>query len=66
VTMSALAGATTVQTIEFWPDGSVHANLSNTNPWTNIGSTGVTITLTRKGVNKTITVNGLGKIIATR
>jgi hypothetical protein len=66
VTMSAVSGTTNVQTVEFWADGSVHANLNNTNPWTNIGGAGVTITLTRKGVTKTITVNGLGKILAQR
>src|SRR5262249_19815275 len=68
VTMSAATVGTNiaVKTLEFWADGSVHANLGATNPWTNIGGSGVTITLTRKGVNKTITVNGLGKILADR
>jgi len=53
------------QTLEFWPDGSVHANTGG-NPWPNIGSPGVTITLSRKGKTKNITVNGLGKILMDR
>lgn len=64
-----LASGTTVaaqQTLEFWPDGSVHANLAAGNPWPNVGSPGVMITLFRKGKTKSITVNGLGKIIMDR
>lgn len=53
---------TASQTLEFWPDGSVHAANGATNPWPSIGSAGVTITVTRKGVSKNIVVNGLGKI----
>jgi Tfp pilus assembly protein FimT len=49
-------------TLEFWPDGSVHASNGATNPWPNIGGAGKTITLARKGVTKNIVVNGLGKI----
>jgi hypothetical protein len=55
------------QTLEFWPDGSVHANIGGgANPWPNIGTAGVTITLSRKGKTKNIKVNGLGKIIMDR
>jgi len=50
------------KTLEFWADGSVHADAGTGNPWPNVGSTGVTIVLTRKGKSKTILVNGLGKI----
>jgi Tfp pilus assembly protein FimT len=50
------------KTLEFWADGSVHADGGTGNPWPNIGTTGVTIVLTRKGKSKTIVVNGLGKI----
>jgi Tfp pilus assembly protein FimT len=50
------------KTLEFWADGSVHADGGTGNPWPNIGTTGVTIALTRKGRTKTIVVNGLGKI----
>jgi prepilin-type N-terminal cleavage/methylation domain-containing protein len=55
------------QTLEFWPDGTVH------NPGTgggvagaSVGNPGVTITLTRKLIDKNITVNGLGKIFMDR
>jgi len=55
------------KTLEFWADGSVHADLNGgANPWPNIGTTGVTITLTRKGKTKNIKVNGLGKILMDR
>jgi Tfp pilus assembly protein FimT len=54
------------KTLEFWPDGSVHADSGAGNPWPNIGTTGVTITLSRKGKDKNITVNGLGKIFMDR
>jgi len=59
---------TAKKTVEFWADGSVHADVNNagTNPWPNIGTTGVTITLSRKGKTKNITVNGLGKILMDR
>jgi type II secretory pathway pseudopilin PulG len=50
------------QTLEFWPNGTVHANTSGANPWPIVGSTGVTLTLIRNGKSKNITVNGLGKI----
>ena len=60
-------GAT--RTLEFWPDGSVHANdpPSDTPPsggsaWPVLPSGGVSITLTKGSTIKTITVNGLGKI----
>jgi prepilin-type N-terminal cleavage/methylation domain-containing protein len=52
----------TVQTIDFWPDGSAHT-MGATTP---INGTGVTLQLydvTRgTSVNKSITVNGLGKV----
>ena len=57
---------TTSQTLEFWPDGSAHASSGGVNPWPNIGTTGVTITLTRKSKTKNIKVNGLGKILLDR
>jgi hypothetical protein len=52
------------QTLEFWPDGTVHANLNNLNinPWPNVGTPGITLSMTRKGVTKNIVVNGFGKI----
>jgi prepilin-type N-terminal cleavage/methylation domain-containing protein len=57
---------TAKKTLEFWPDGSVHADAGTGNPWPNVGSPGVTITLARKGKTKNIQVNGLGKIILDR
>jgi type II secretory pathway pseudopilin PulG len=54
------------KTLEFWADGSVHADAGGGNPWPNIGTAGVTITLTRKGKTKNIQVNGLGKILMDR
>src|SRR3989442_10637201 len=50
-----------VQTLEFWPNGSVHVT-SASNPWPLIGSTPVTLTLTKGTSTKSITVNSLGKI----
>jgi len=56
----------TKKTLEFWPDGSVHADSGGGNPWPNVGVTGVTLTLTRKGKTKNIVVNGNGKILMDR
>jgi len=55
-------GAT--QTLEFWPNGTVHTTTGAVaNSWLPIlGSTGATITLTKGTATKTITVNSLGKI----
>ena len=49
-----------VQTIEFWPDGTAHMS-GATNPWPVITSTGVTLTMAKGSSTKSITVNGLGK-----
>jgi prepilin-type N-terminal cleavage/methylation domain-containing protein len=58
-------GAT--QTLEFWPDGSVHSDPTGNppaggSPWPLVPAAGTAITLTKSGAIKTITVNGLGKI----
>jgi Tfp pilus assembly protein FimT len=53
---------TSSKTLEFWPDGTVHADTGVGSPWPVLGSTGQTITLTRKGVSKNLKVNALGKI----
>jgi Tfp pilus assembly protein FimT len=52
------------QTLEFWPDGSVHADAGVGTPWPPVASPGATITLSAARYNQTknITVNGLGKI----
>lgn len=51
----------TVQTLEFWPNGTVHVS-SSSNPWPIIGSTPVTLILAKGTTTKSITVNNLGKI----
>lgn len=51
----------TVQTLEFWPNGTVHVS-GATNPWPIIGSTPVTLTLAKGSTTRSITVNSLGKI----
>lgn len=54
-------GAT--KTLEFWPDGSVHADAgAGTNPWPVVASTGTAITVVKGASTKSVTVNGLGKI----
>jgi prepilin-type N-terminal cleavage/methylation domain-containing protein len=53
---------TTSTTIEFWPDGSAHANTGAINPWPPIAAAGTNIILTRAGKTKSILVNGIGKI----
>jgi hypothetical protein len=51
-----------IKTLEFWPDGSVHADAGTGNPWPPVAPPGTAISVT-KGVSvKQITVNGLGKI----
>jgi prepilin-type N-terminal cleavage/methylation domain-containing protein len=57
---SVAFGAT--KTLEFWPDGSVHADEGTGNPWPALPTTGTAITLTKGTTVKTITVNGVGKI----
>jgi Tfp pilus assembly protein FimT len=52
---------TAKQTVEFWPNGTVHtACQAACGGAPQIGT--VTLTLTRKGVSRNIKVNGLGKI----
>jgi Tfp pilus assembly protein FimT len=57
-------GVTTLAapTLEFWADGTVHADTGAGNPWPAVGNAGATITLTRKSETKNSVVNGLGKI----
>lgn len=53
-----------VQTIEFWPDGTARTDQGEL-PWDIIDpGNAVAITLTKGAVVKTVTVNGLGKIEA--
>ena len=53
---------TAFPTLEFWPDGSVHADAGVGNPWPPLTAAGATITVSRKGKTRNITVNALGKI----
>jgi Tfp pilus assembly protein FimT len=58
---------TAKQTLEFWPDGTVHTACQAV--WCDTGASKigtVTITLARKSKTKNITVNGLGKILQDR
>jgi type II secretory pathway pseudopilin PulG len=59
------AAFTASQTLEFWPNGSVH-NASQACCTAGGQVNTVTITVSRKGKTKNITVNGLGKILADR
>jgi type II secretory pathway pseudopilin PulG len=52
---------TAVQTLEFWPDGTVHVPAA-TNPWPRLGATEATITVAKGSTTKSIRVNSLGKI----
>ena len=56
------ASFTAFPTLEFWPDGSVHADAGTGDPWPTVANNGVTITVSRKGKNRNITVNSGGKI----
>ena len=51
----------TAQTIEFWPDGTVHYDTGVT-PWQMVPVGAINLKLARKGVTSTLTVNGLGRI----
>ena len=53
---------TAFPTLEFWPDGSVHADTGVGNPWPVLPAAGATITVSRKSKTRNITVNALGKI----
>lgn len=52
----------TTRTIEFWPDGTAHADAGTGSPWPMIGATEVAITLGNNLATNTISVNGLGRI----
>jgi Tfp pilus assembly protein FimT len=51
------------QTLEFWPNGTVHVYSSTANqPWPQMGSTPVNILLVKGATTRSITVNSLGKM----
>jgi Tfp pilus assembly protein FimT len=53
-------------TLEFWPDGSVHQQNGATLPWPVVPAAGTSITLAKGAVTKRIDVNGVGKITLVR
>jgi len=55
---------TSTQTLEFWPNGTVHVatNAVVGQPWPPMGSTPVNLLLTKGATTRTIVVNSLGKI----
>ena len=60
--LQPLATFTVFPTLEFWPDGSVHADAGAGDPWPTLTAAGATITVSRKGKTRNITVNALGKV----
>jgi hypothetical protein len=60
--LQPLATFTVFPTLEFWPDGSVHADAGAGDPWPTLTPAGATVTVSRKGKTRNITVNALGKI----
>jgi Tfp pilus assembly protein FimT len=57
-----LAFGTGTKTLEFWPNGTVHADTGATGAWPELPTTGTAITVVMGTTTKSITVNGLGKI----
>jgi len=53
---------TASQTIEFWPDGTAHADGGTGTPWPPIAVNGISISVLYKTTTKSITVNGVGKV----
>jgi len=53
----------TAAALEFWPDGTVHRQVSGESPWAQVSAAGGTVvTIAKDTTVKTISVNGLGKI----
>ena len=57
---------TAKQTLEFWPNGTVHTACQAACDTSGTQINTVTLTLSRKSKTKNITVNGLGKILMDR
>jgi type II secretory pathway pseudopilin PulG len=55
---------TSTQTLEFWPNGTVHIPPTNgsTGTWPPVGSNPVNLLLTKGSTTRSITVNGIGKM----
>ena len=52
----------TANTLEFWPDGTVHQQNGATIPWPAVGLAGTSVTLVKNAVTKRIDINGVGKV----
>jgi Tfp pilus assembly protein FimT len=52
----------TANTLEFWPDGSVHQQNGATLPWPVVGVAGTSVTVVKSTETKRIDINGVGKI----
>lgn len=53
-------------TLEFWPDGTVHQQNGATLPWPVVPAAGTSVTVAKGAVTKRIDVNGVGKITLIR
>ncbi len=53
-------------TLEFWPDCTVHQEQGATLPWPVVAAAGTSITLAKGTVTKRIDVNGVGKVTLVR
>jgi len=65
-TLYSGATFTAKQTLEFWPNGTVHTACQAACDTSGTQVNTVTLTLSRKSKTKNITVNGLGKILMDR
>jgi type II secretory pathway pseudopilin PulG len=55
------------QTLEFWPDGSVHSGTGGTaSPWPVVAPTGVEISIQQGTKTSAVTVNGIGRVSIVR
>ena len=54
---------TVAPVLEFWPDGTTHANLNGgASPWPAIPPAGITLTLTKGTRNRSLVINGFGRV----
>jgi len=61
MTLNTKVAFQATQTLEFWPNGTVHVYNAAAQAWPVVGSNPVNIILTSAGVNRSVTVNVLGK-----
>ena len=50
------------QTVEFWPDGTAHADSGDGTPWPKITTEGLAISVENDALTQAVEVNGRGKI----